>query len=66
MARKPDAPPPAAGAEGATITVVGPPKGSWRAERWFGPVATVIDLSTLTPKQLEAIKNDPRLHMSGG
>ncbi len=67
MAKQPTAAPtPSAGAEGATITVVGPAKGSWRAGRFFGPTATVIDLSTLTPAQLDAIKKDPRLHVSGG
>ncbi len=53
-----------AGKKGDTITVVGPPRGSYRAGQFFGPTATVVDLSTISAEQLAAIKADPRLHVS--
>ncbi|MGD0564539.1 MAG: HI1506-related protein [Roseiarcus sp.] len=50
-----------AGAKGQTITVRGPEDGRWRAGLRFGPIEVVVDLSTITPAQLAAIKADPKL-----
>lgn len=48
-----------------TIVVVGPAKGRWRAGRHFGPEPTQISLEELTKPQLEALRSDPELVVSG-
>lgn len=44
-----------------TITVFGPAKGRWRAGRFFGPEATLVELAALTDDQLLALHADPEL-----
>ena len=49
---------------GATVTVVGPAKGRWRAGRPFGPVPVAIPAAELTDDELEALRADPELVVS--
>jgi hypothetical protein len=53
----------AAGDAGQTISVAGPKEGRRRAGLHFGPTPSVVDLSTITPAQFEAIKADPKLRI---
>ena len=49
---------------GATVTVVGPARGRWRAGRQFGPVPVAIPAEELTDEELEALRADPELVVS--
>ena len=55
--------PATAGEPGQIITVVGPLGGRRRAGLQFGPAGVKVDLSTISPEQLAAIKADPTLHV---
>jgi hypothetical protein len=52
-----------AGAPGETISVRGPEDGRYRAGIKFGPIATTVDLSTVTPEQLALIEGDAALRI---
>ena len=57
----PKAPKGKAGAKGEIIKVRGPEDGRWRGGLQFGPLECEVDLSTITPADLEAIETDPYL-----
>jgi len=49
---------------GIVVAVTGPAGGRWRAGRKFTPEPTLVDVSTLTEAEQEAIANDPELRLS--
>ncbi|MBU3890094.1 hypothetical protein [Methylosinus sp. KRF6] len=49
---------------GVFVAVTGPAGGRWRAGRKFTPEPTLIDVSTLTEEEQEAIAKDPELRIA--
>lgn len=49
---------------GVFVAVTGPAGGRWRAGRKFTPEPTLIDVSTLTEEEQEAIVSDPELRIA--